>query len=112
MHFSAVRWEELFYLMLAFLLVGINLAVLIYHFKRHRFDDLECSKYNVFTNDPFPRDIPEPEPPAYCQLKYPRNPSLRGGFGTEVRWVWIIFALWMSWLGIILAYFLRSHWFL
>ena len=98
-------------------LLSLGAVVLIYAvflvtaFRRSTLDDLECSKYTVFSHDPFPEGEEVPQPPLYCQLNYARDHKLLGkpSLGENKGWIWLVFAIWFIWISVVIGAFLSSH---
>ncbi len=106
---SLAGFQDWFILAVFILIAALYLGLLMVGFKKQRFDNLECSKYSVFTHDPFPRDQPEPEPPLYCRLQFGKQHRLRGDLGLNTRWIWLVFLMWASWILAMGGTFIYYH---
>jgi hypothetical protein len=109
-----VVWLEIAFLVFAVVAIGLNAVILVWALKHAKLDNLECNKFVVFTQDPFPRDLPEPKPPLYCELHYPQEHSFWRGlihpkFGTNTRWVGFVFLIWLAWLTMVFLAFFNTH---
>ncbi len=109
-----VTWPEAAYLVMVVFIIALNAVVLFVALRRAKLDDLECTKYVVFTQDPFPKDVPEPAKPFYCELNYAKDHAFWRGlrhprFGTHTRWMGVVLLIWLVWLVVVFGAFFRYH---
>jgi hypothetical protein len=94
-----IKWVEWFSIVMLFVTVGVPIFFLIYNYRRHRLDDPDCSKYEVFTTDSSIRGNPEMPMPASCR---PFN-------SVNTAWIWVSIAIGGLWFILMLGAFLVSR---
>lgn len=100
------KWEEWFVLAMLVFTVGAPVVFLLMSWRRHHMDDLDCSKYEVFSNDPDFRIEDSPSMPAACKPQYLQKRAWWSSINTT--WVWFSLATAVVWVAIMLIAFFAS----
>lgn len=102
-----VRWVEIFTLLISVFTLGAPLFFLIYFYRRHYLDNLDCSKYEVFTTDPSIGPHEQPPLPVSCEPRFLDNRPWWNSVNTG--WFWITLAIAGIYFLITLVGFIASR---
>lgn len=105
--FLGVRWIDWFTMAALLLTLGGFMFFLIFSFLRHRMDDPDCSKYEVFTSDSDIRPEEQPAQPVSCQPRYLKK---RSWFDpVNQGWLWVTVGIGVLWGAVMIGVYLMSY---
>lgn len=105
MEWGNVKWLELFSIGMLFVTLALPMFFLIQAFRRHHMDDLDCSKFEVFSSESGPGDVDFAPVPAVCQPGYLRP----WAHAVNVQWIWVTLGIGAVWGLIMLGAFVAAR---
>lgn len=104
---DGVKWVEWFSLAMLFVTLAFPLFFMWQAWRRHFLDDLDCSKFEVFSTDTAPGGAEMPEMPYACRPGFiAQRPWAHA---INVEWIWVTLAIAVIWGLIMLGAFIASR---